>query len=472
MKRTGIVIAALAALAMSALPMTASAQRASRGREAAAPALAAISKAQREQGMKEAPAAAAGSKVACTVSDAYFINATTNAETKAKLNFYEVACNEGMGYVLESSPEQTRAFNCLAIAAQAATEAAQGVKNPLTCRLEANADPKQGLAPMLTAAGRTCAITNARPMGATAAGENFFEAACDGGRGYVVKTAAPGTGAKAEVMDCAQFLGTQTECTLTTKAQIVASIGQLASQMSTPCTVSDARYVGSGSAGTYYEVACGAQSQGYMIQTNATTGAFQQAYECSKAQAIGGGCTLTNVEVSEQAEAATYTRLAKASGYGCDVSKYRFLGIDEKSKSEVVELACSNRPDGAIALFPTASGQKGQFYDCVTSAALGVGCNLSQASSTYAKYTAGLVGMGKSLCKVSNAKWLAATQSGQDMIETACSDGLPGFVMVVARADGKVAELLTCGQLRGMGVSCTMPTNTANAAAAAGAAAR
>ena len=75
--------------------------------------------------------------------------------------------------------------------------------------------------------------------------------------------------------------------------------------------------------------------------------------------------------------------------------------------------------------------------------------------------------MGKSLCKVSGAKWLGATQAGQDMIETACSDGLPGFVMVMNRADGKVVELLTCGQLRSSGIACTLPTNTTTASAGA-----
>jgi hypothetical protein len=111
MKRTGIVIAAFAALAMGALPMTASAA-AARGSARAPAGPAPISQAQRDQGMKEAPAAVAAAKAACTVADAYFINANTNPQTKAKLSFYEVACQEGMGYILESGAESTRAFNC------------------------------------------------------------------------------------------------------------------------------------------------------------------------------------------------------------------------------------------------------------------------------------------------------------------------------------------------------------------------
>lgn len=453
MKTIGIVVAAFAALAMSFT--TAS----------AAPAAGAIAKPARDRGMAEAPAAVQAAKVGCTVSDAFWINTTTDPKTKAKTSFYEVACSEGMGYLLQQTDAGTQAFNCLAIQSQAAEATAKGEKNPVTCKLPGNADPKQGLAPMLTAAGRNCTVSNARPMGMTAAGEQYYEVACQGAPGYVIKTGVGG--AKPDVMDCAQFLGTPQACTLTTKEQIVASVATLQKASGQPCaTPSDARFVGSGSNGVYYEIACGSGNAGYIIQADAN-GAYKAAFECSKAQSIGGGCQLTNVEVSEVAEAATYTKLAKAGGYNCDVAKYRFIGVDEKSKSEVVELACKDRADGAIAMFPNGAGAKAQFFDCVASAAIGVTCNLSQPNTTYAKYTAGLASMGKTSCKVSNAKWLASTNSGQDLIETACSDGLPGFVMAINRAGGKVDELLTCGQARSAGAACSLPTNVASAGGAA-----
>ena len=90
-----------------------------------------------------------------------------------------------------------------------------------------------------------------------------------------------------------------------------------------------------------------------------------------------------------------------------------------------------------------------------------MGCNLSQPAATYTKYTAGLASKGRTTCKVSGAKWLASTTSGQDLIETACSDGLPGFVMSINHATAASSELLTCGQARASGAACTLPTNTA-----------
>jgi hypothetical protein len=470
MRRFGFLAATLAAFAVGAAPMAAEAAAAAARGRPAAPGQ--ITPQQREQGNKEAPGAIALAKIACTPNDAMYVASGTNAQ-RQKINFYEVSCDEGLGYVLEAGPESAIAFNCLGINADAEAQVAAGKQPSLTCRLPNNLDAKQGLVPILTKAGRSCTVANARAMGATPTGEIYLEAACNGGTGYVIKTAAPGSGAANEVMDCAEFLGTQSECQLTTKPQIVAAIAQLAVQNGSACaTPTDARYMGAGSTSAYYEIACGTGNQGFVIQTAKAGGKVEAVIECSKAQAVGAGCKLTDATVAEEAEAATYTQLAQSAGYPCQVSKYRFIGIDQNSKSEVVELACSNRQDGAIGLFPTAAGAKGRVVDCVVGGSLGVSCNLSQPSAVYAKYSQGLASMGKTQCQVNNAKWLGATNDGFDLIETACSDGLPGFVMTVAKADGKVRELLTCGQARQAGAPCTFPTNTAGAPAAAAAPAR
>jgi len=441
MKRIGIVLAGVAAMAVGAGPLAAWAQR---GQTA-------ISNSQRDQGAAEAPAAVAASGVTCTVADAYFINSTTDPQTRAQLRFYEVACNEGLGYIVEQGPDAARAFDCITVGAQAG-----GARDALTCRLPANADPKQGLAPIVAASGRTCEVSDARPMGSTAAGDSFFEVACGSAGGYVIKTSPAAANAPPDVIDCVQLLDTDTQCELTSRETILANLGQQVNQGGGTCAVSQARYVGSTPTDSYYEVACG-EAPGYMISVS-NTGVFQQAIECSKAQSIGGGCTMTDVSVAEAEEAATYTGLARASGYDCEVSQYRFLGIDQTSQSEVVELACSNRPDGAVALFPT-SGAPGTINDCIVSEAIGVTCNLSEPSAVFAKYTAGLATQGRTTCQVSGAKWLGGTTTGTDLIETACADGDPGYVMSVVRTSGEVTELLTCTQARNAGAACTFPTN-------------
>jgi hypothetical protein len=441
MKRLGIVFAAMAALALGASPLIVSAQGKGPNDK------------QREQGKAEAPAAIAAAKINCTPSDAWLVQSGTDAKTKQKVAIYEVACQEGPGYVIQTSGDTAQAFDCLA---QEESAAKQG-KGGFTCQLEANKDPKAGFAKLLQPLGKTCAApTGARVMGATSSGEAFYEIACEGGKGYVIQT-APGKPAVAS--DCIQTLGGgATECTLTTKATILENMTKLASAGGQPCTATNARMVGSdpNNGSTYYEVAC-SEGAGFMVQANAQ-GGFQQKIECGKAQGIGGGCELTVVD--ETAEAGTYTKLAQDAGYPCDVSKYRYLGKETKSNSEIVELACKNRPDGAIALFPIAGG-KAQVFDCVQGGSLGVTCQLSPANAVFAKYTERLAAQGKNQCKVSNAKYLASTTAGSDYIETACSDGLPGYVISVDHTSGQTKELLTCGQATRAGAACTFPTNVA-----------
>ncbi|HTK33972.1 MAG TPA: hypothetical protein VL358_01630 [Caulobacteraceae bacterium] len=438
MKCFGIVLAAVAALVIGGQPLAAHAAE-----EAKAPAITAK---QREQGKAEAPAALAAAKTTCTPTDAYFVQAGVDAKTKAKTSLYEVSCAEGLGYLVQTGPTGSMAYDCLAVAANTAKGAVQ-------CRLEGNLDPKQAVAKLAVAAGQTCASpTAARWMGATPTGDAYYEVACTGGQGYVIQTSPGKTPVASE---CLAVLGSPTTaCTLTSKETVLAGMGALAAKSGTPCTVSNARVVGSAQGSTYYEVACGA-TPGFMIQADAKH-EFQQAIPCAKAQSIGGGCQLTIID--ETAEAGTYTKLAQNANFPCEVSKYRYLGKETKSNSELVELACKNRADGGIGVFPI-SGGKAQVLDCLQGGAYGVTCQLTPPAELYAKYTARLVAQGKTQCKVSAGKYLASTTEGADYIETACSDGLPGFVVAVDHATGATKDLLTCGQVARSGAPCTLPTN-------------
>jgi hypothetical protein len=248
---------------------------------------------------------------------------------------------------------------------------------------------------------------------------------------------------------------------MTTKADITARIAAIAAKSGRTCAVSDFRYVATDASqgDNYYEIACGS-SPGYMLQATGN-GDFKSAIDCTKAQGIAGGCTLTDTSAAAEEELAAYKKLASANGYNCDVAKYRFLGVDKASNSEVVELACKDRPDGAVAKFPIDKGGKAVIMDCLQAGGLGASCTLSQPTALYAKYTQAIASKkATSTCKVSGAKWLAQTAT-QDLIETACSDGLPGWVVPVNKAGGAIDNLLTCGEAQRAGVSCSLPTNVA-----------
>ncbi|MHB8287518.1 MAG: hypothetical protein ACYDD1_22975 [Caulobacteraceae bacterium] len=406
-----------------------------------------ITKDQITRGMKEAPAVATAAHLPCTVTNAAYLGQA------GKVNAYEVACKEGLGYVMlaGAGTEPTKAYDCLHTLTNA----------NLACKLPENANPKAPIGPMLTAAGHPCTLKDARFIGGDA-NSNFYEASCQEGAGYVLETPVPGMTSPVKVLTCAETMGTSSlECTLTTKAQTVAAIAAIAAKSGKTCQVSDARYIGSSTTdhAVYYEVACGDKS-GFVIQTDAN-GAFKTAVDCANAAGIAGGCKMTDTTKAETEESGNYTNLAKAGGFNCTVSKYRFIGmVSEPTKSEVVELACANRPDGVIAIFPGASTAKPKFVDCARAEQYGdsATCKLTSMAPIYAKYSASLAAKGRSSCKVSGTRYLGHSPSNTDYIETACADGNPGWVVEMDQSDA-VKTLLSCGQAKAAGLSCQLPTN-------------
>lgn len=442
MKRLTMALAAMAALAMGAAPLAAHAADAPAKRPD-------ITKDQRERGMKEAPAVAKTAGITCDISEAYYVGQSTAKE--GKQNVYEIACKEGLGYLLISQGSTVKAYDCLA----AATQPSQA------CRLQGNLNPYEGLKPLIAQTGAACTPKAARYVGSNAT-STIYEVACQEGSGYLLQTSALGTAATTPTLEpCAAHLGQggAMECTLTPKDQVMAYINSLVAKSGKQCTVSGVRYIGADktSGDAFYEVGCGSAA-GFVLDTD-KTGGLKQAIGCAQAQAFGG-CTMTDTTKVATEEVATYTKLAKAGGYNCDVSKYRYIGSDSK-KDEVVELACSNRADGTVAVFPADANGKAEFVDCVKAGQFGPNgaCKLSSPEPVYAKYSAALAAKGRSSCKVSGARFLGTTASGSDYIETACSDGNPGWVMELGAGDTNVKSLLSCGQAASAGLPCQLPTN-------------
>jgi hypothetical protein len=402
-------------------------------------------------GKREAPAALAAGGLNCKMTDAYYIGQNESKDDKGKTvntKLYEVACEGGVGQVLQfTAPATVKHFDCFQI-----------MSTPnLRCRLPANKDLKGVLGGFVTAAGRTCAISDFRYLGGTPAGDAYYEVACTGALGFVVKHNAAN---ESTAFDCAMAAGTNLACKLTTAEQIKAAdrivIDKLVAASGKTCTIKDTRSVAKlANGGAAYEAAC-TDNTGYMLLSKAD-GSLDHAVPCAGAEALLGGCKLIDASTAQTQEVETYSKLAKASGFDCNVAKYRYLGTDAK-KNEVVELACSNRPDGGIAILP-ADNSAGQVYDCVRAGFLGQGCKLTDQAVLYPKLTAALAAKGKGSCTVSNARWAGHYDKTQtDLIETACSDGLPGWVMEI-NAAYKANELLSCGEAAKINAACQLPGN-------------
>jgi hypothetical protein len=423
--------------------------------QAAAPAeLPKITKTEIDKGMKEAPAVVAEAGVTCTVVNARFIGtmtmAPTGADPKAKdakpvpVSGYEVACKEGLGYTVLTMKPTATANDCVASA----------LSPSLACRLPENANPKAGLTPFMTEAGRPCAVNDAKFLGATPAGTKFYEVSCKPGEGYLLQR-EPGKPAAA--FPCISAVGGKLACTLTSDAQSVAYAKTLAAGVKKPCDVKDVHYIGMTSSGLDgYEIACAAANAGFIF-TITPAGEVKQQVDCALAASFLGGCKLTDTTKAETAENAIYTDLAKKAGFKCQVNKYRLIGV-MAGNTDVVELACADRPDGAVAAF-AEDASKSKIYDCVQVGELGQDCKLgSSLMPVYDKLSASLAAKGKGSCKVAGARYIGGAANGASFYETACSDGGLGWVIKTAGAGYVADTLIPCATATG-DLACKLPTN-------------
>ena len=389
-----------------------------------APKRDAVSESSRKQGMAEAPAVVQGMGLGCQVSDARFIGQAPDPKTKAKTSYYEVACGQGMGYVLAAPAGGTpSAFSCLEIAPPAGEKPKEGA---LSCELSANADPKAGLGPLLAKAGVACVPEKARGIGQTKT-NTLLEVACQGGEGYILIASAPLDPAKeVQAQNCLNFDEGEgnVKCTLSTKAARLAILDRYAAGAPNACAIKDRRFVGTTKDGSdYYEVAC-QDGKGYLYKV--TSGKLAQAYGCAQAQNLLGGCTLTDARQATAEQSALYTKMARTAGSNCDVDHYALFPM--QGDKEVVELVCKSG-DGAIGIFP-ATG-KGQVVDCGRALAVGYKCSLTKGSA-FAPLTEDLRKFNQKTCEVSDSRVMGKTAKGTVLVEVACADHFKGYVIEYA----------------------------------------
>jgi hypothetical protein len=379
--------------------------------------------AARTQGMAEAPAVAQAAGIACQVTDARFVGKMADPKTKAVTNFYEIDCDRGVGFVLQApAGVKPTAFSCV----EANSTQPDGKPPSLPCKLPGNANPMADLAPLLTKAGVACTPDAARGIGQTPK-NTFLEVSCQGGSGYVLQVDAPANpDGTAVANDCLTFDATagNIKCTLHDAAYRLAVVDRYAGAANNGCVVKDRRYIGMSQGGSsYYEAAC-QDGKGYIYKVD--KGQVTQTTSCEKAMALLGGCTLTDAKEAQTAQAGLYSNLSKKAGFDCQVSKY--APFPAPSGKDVVEMACANRPDGAVGIF-TAKAETTQVVDCARAPIVGYRCSFSKPEASLKAVTSDLKKMGKTECEVSAVRVLGKTATGTTYLETACADGLKGYIL-------------------------------------------
>ena len=404
------------------------------------------------KGMAAAPGIITSVGLDCQLADARLIGTSTDPKTKVALNYYELACTNAEGYVVsvpvKAGTGDPAAYTCLEVAT------AKGA----TCILPGNADPKAGLAALIAKDQPNCQMANARGLGHNAT-VTVLEVACQGGAGYIVDASYPLSLSKPATFNpCAGITaGMSIQCTLTDAATTNTYVTGLVAKMGKPCDMKDHRYVGADSKGVaYFEVAC-QDGKGYMMEVT-LTGAVAPV-DCAQADGIGGGCTLTNSRAAETEQAGLYSKLAHAAGFPCDVSKYGLIPANVPGH-EVVEIACSNRPDGAVGVFGASASDKAQIDNCAVSELAGYRCSFTKPDAAYPLLTNDLKTLGKTTCVVSGERLVGTTPDKLGYIEVSCADGNPGYVISYTMPTMTPKEALTGTFAKDIAGGCQMPQNT------------
>ena len=384
-----------------------------------------FTEAQRKQGMTEAPPLVQGAGLPCAVSDARFIGKSPEdkkAGTPAQ-TYYEVACAPGqVGFLVVATPgKPTASYTCV----EANTPSAPGKPAAAPCLLPGNDKPEVAIAQALTKANVPCTPTGIRGIGQSK--ENtYMEIACEGPVGYLLIGSAPfDTTKKIEAQNCLNFddRNDNNTCRLSDKAARLAIVDRLNSDSKTGCAIKDRKFAAALADGSnYYEVAC-QDGKGYFYKTTAAR-AFVDATECGKAQALFGGCTLTDARQAINEQAGLYTSLAKKAGSACEVSTY--APFPANGRDDVIEMTCK---DGSRNVGIFKADGKGEVIDCGKAEVVGYRCGATRGPTYYNGLTADLVKFDRKECKVSNSRLLGKTDKGTFYIEVACSDGLPGYVI-------------------------------------------
>ena len=427
----------------------------------AAPA-ATVKKEDRAAGMAAAPGLISAGHADCQLADARKLGDSIDPKTKVKSSLYELACTGNEGLVMEQSgAEAPLVFTCL----EASQPRPDGKPNPTACILPGNTDPKAGLAPYIAKSGVPCTPLQVRPLGHSPQA-TVFELVCQESKGgYILQTSSPPRLDQPAAMNpCIGFSESgNVKCTLTDRATQLSVVDKMVADSGKACDIKpDGRaFLGVSQSGKmYYEVAC-TDGKGYILE-QAATGAGVKAIPCLDAEAIAGGCKMTDTRQAKTDQNALYSRMAKAAGYNCDVSGYAPLPstADIPAHSEVVEVTCANRPDGAIAVFPASSSEKATIYDCAHSELENYRCSLSKPAAAYSKLTEELVSFGKKSCTVSSARNVGVTADGRGYTEVGCADGLQGYMIEYTIKPLAMKSVIVCSEAKGIAGGCTLPGNT------------
>lgn len=185
---------------------------------------------------------------------------TVYGKVPGDTSIYEVACQDGAGYLLVSQgrDKPPLAISCIAADAAHTTDVAQGVKSEFYCDLPANRNIKAMATKLMSVAGTPCTVSKLRWMGVNMASQTeYSEVACEDEKGFLLKTPMH-LGAQISTIGCQEAVASGLQCLFTdggpTPAVTMQMLLDALKRNGVNCEPDQMRYIGRESVGKRYVV--------------------------------------------------------------------------------------------------------------------------------------------------------------------------------------------------------------------------
>jgi hypothetical protein len=246
-------------------------------------------------------------RLSCDISDAQLVVAGTrrpeSGGREVDTRVYEVACSGKMGYLLETQGTATPvSISCVAAEEARAADVAKGKPPGFFCGLPENKDVYAMLTSLIAAgAGAQCSVQRLQYFGRSESTQSeYSEVACTDGKGFLLRTALPGSNSANTVMSCTDAAGQGLKCRLTDVPQVEAPVTAdtfkaALARNGVSCRVDQVRMIGQEDHRKRYvvEYRCADQPGGVaFIPLEGNTNPYE-SLECPAAALQGLACTLT-----------------------------------------------------------------------------------------------------------------------------------------------------------------------------------
>ncbi len=216
---------------------------------------------------------------------------------------YEVACNASVGYLFETQGSgMPIGISCLTAEEARAADVTKGKEPGFFCTLPENKDVYAQVTSLIAAdTGAQCAVAQLKAFGRSESTKSeYSEIACKDGKGFLLRTALPGSQVKTTAVSCADAAKQGIKCRLTDAGPVetpvtLDTLKSALAQHGVACPIDQIRMIGQEDHQKRYvvEYLCADQSAGRVafipLQGNITP---YESLECSAAALNGLACTL------------------------------------------------------------------------------------------------------------------------------------------------------------------------------------